>query len=124
MATFKLFYNSSELLDIIKRETLLPYCWSHGSGMPYFYMVDSRRHPFVYMDSKPHSVTYLCNYPYVHNVSMLFVSHKSNFYRFVKKIESLPFGINVTSPKDYNICKSYELLPYNNLKFNVLEKLN
>ena len=123
MATFKLFYKTSELLDFIKRESLLPYCWSDGSGMYHFYMVDSRRDPFIYVDGLARSSTYLCNHPEIKDVSMHFVTHKSNYYRLVKKIDLLPFGINVTSPKGYHTCKSYELLPYNHLEFNVLQKL-
>lgn len=123
MATFKLFYKTSELLDIIKRETLLPYCWCDGAGIPQFYMVDSRRDPFIEIDFRPHSNAYLCSHPDIKYVSMHFITHKSNYYRLVKKIDSLPFGINVFSSENFCHTKSYELLPYNHLKFNVLEKL-
>ena len=124
MATFKKFYYTHELLRLIKRETLLPFCWSDSLCFLRFFMVDCRRVPFIYVDDKPHSETFLCNHPDVKNVSMHFISHKSNYYRLVKKIKSLPFDINVYDSDNHNLVKSYELLPYSTLRFNVLEKLN
>lgn len=85
MATFKRSYTVAQLLDMLKKSTILPFCWRNVDSVPKFYFVDSRRSCVA------------TDYENLH-----FVSHKANYYRLKKKIEFLPFRVRLLNHCNYN----------------------
>ena len=85
MATFKKNYTVSELLKMVEKSTIIPFCWRSGDQIPQFYFVDGRRSCVA------------TDYDELH-----FVTHKSNYYRFKKKIQFLPFRVRIENHCKYN----------------------
>lgn len=95
MATFNRHYLTSELLNLLKRGSLIHYFWSYNNGLYTFYFLDNRRCPKVQSG----------NYS--------FVSHKANYYRLRNKIYNLPFRLildprSKTAPYNYYL---YSIVP-------------
>ncbi len=84
MATFKKIYSVSELLKLVEKRSLIPFCWRNGQALPEFYLVDSRRSPEL-----------------LERYEIRFCSNKSNFYRFKNKINSLPLCLNLLLGDEY-----------------------
>ena len=89
MATFKKNYTVSELLKMVDRSVILPFCFRFDeNSIPHFYFVDARRRPVGIESGK-----------------FEFVTHRSNFYRFKKKLSNLPFRFCEIGHCNYNqIC--------------------
>ena len=85
MATFKKIYTVSELLKMVEKSTIIPFCWRNGDQIPQFYFVDARRSCVA------------TDYENLH-----FVTHKSNYYRLKKKIYFLPFRVRIENHCKYD----------------------
>lgn len=95
MATFNRHYTTSELLNLLKRGSLIHYYWSYNNGLYTFYFIDNRR----------------C--PKIQNGTYFMVSHRANYYRLRNKIYHLPFRLildsrSKTSPYNYYL---YQIVP-------------
>lgn len=75
MATFKKSYKVRELLDLVNRGSLCPFCWMGSSYRPTFYLIDCRREFSIAYDK------------------VFFCTHRSNYYRLKNKVSSLPFDV-------------------------------
>ena len=92
MATFFRHYLTSELLELLKRGSLLHYYWSYNDGLYRFYFVDARRH----LSRASNGLLHFC-------------CHKANYYRLRNKINYLPFRLDFLSK--YGDTYAFDLVP-------------